>query len=48
MNELATIATDWYVEDWSYSDEDPRDRLYEYIVSPEPLSDSCFDEGEGD
>ena len=52
MNELATSTMDWYLDDWdvgTVTDEDPRDRLYEYIVDPEPFEDSRFDEGgEGD
>jgi len=48
MNEMATIGADWFTDEWSYSDEDPRDRLNGYIIDPEPLEDSRFDEGEGD
>jgi hypothetical protein len=47
MNELATTDTDWFLDGWDGSplDEDPRDRLNEYIIDPDPLPDSQFDEG---
>jgi hypothetical protein len=50
MNELATTVTDWFLDEWDGSrlDDDPRDRLNEYIIDPEPLADSHFDEGGGD
>jgi hypothetical protein len=52
MNELATTATEWYLDDWDVGvliDESPHDRLCEYIIDPKPFEDSRFDEGgEGD
>jgi hypothetical protein len=48
MNELVTTETDWFLDEWDGSpmdEEDPRDQVYEYIVDPEPLPDSHFDEG---
>lgn len=51
MNELLSTTTERYYRAWDEPalDDDPRDHLYEYIIDPEPLSDSHFDEGgEGD
>ena len=44
MNEFAVAGREW---DGLFTDDEPRD-LYEYIVGPQPLSDSWFDEGDGD
>ena len=30
------------------TDDEPSNFMYEYIVSPDPLPDSRYDEGEGD
>jgi len=49
MNELVTVTADWFRGVWDddipVGDEDPCDQLHEYIVSPEPLPDSWYDEG---
>jgi hypothetical protein len=49
MNELVTVTADWFRGVWDDTDppgdEDPRDRLHEYIVGPDPLPDDWHDEG---
>jgi len=49
MNELVTVTADWFRGVWDDTDpagdEDPRDRLHEYIVGPDPLPDDWYDEG---
>ena len=49
MNELVTVTADWFRGVWDddapAGDDDPREHLHEYIVSPEPLLDSWYDEG---
>jgi hypothetical protein len=50
MNELVTVTADWFRDTWADvpDDDDPRARLHEYIIDPEPLSDDRYDEGDGD
>jgi hypothetical protein len=51
MNESASTVIEQEEIDWiePRMDSDPRKQLYEYIIDPEPLDDSRFDEGgEGD
>jgi hypothetical protein len=44
MNEVLDTAMDPATADW----DDPRARLHEYIIGPEPYPDDHYDEGEGD
>jgi hypothetical protein len=48
MNELVAVTADWFRETWAEAPDDDRDRLHEYIVDPNPLSENWYDEGEGD
>jgi hypothetical protein len=48
MNEVVDMTAEWYGGGWDsppVDGEDPQDRLNEYIISPDPLPDSQFDEG---
>lgn len=44
MSDFANVTREW---DRPFTDDEPGP-LYEYIVGPEPLVDSWFDEGCGD
>jgi hypothetical protein len=48
MTELATATMDWTYLGWESPDENPCEQQYQYIIDPEPLADSWFDEGDGD
>ena len=49
MNELVTDAPDLFRSEWeTVVEDDPRERLYEYIISPTPLADDLYDEGGSD
>ena len=48
MNEVVDMSAVWYVGGWdspTTDGEEPLDRMNEYIISPDPLPDSQFDEG---
>jgi hypothetical protein len=53
MNEsILTFGEAWLDSDevdWSSAPQNPSPSgLYEYVISPDPISESLFDEGEGD
>jgi hypothetical protein len=49
MNELVTELPDLFRSEWETVVEDePRGRLWEYIISPTPLADDWYDEGGSD
>lgn len=47
MKETVDLAADWFFGGWDGppADDDPRDRLNEYIIGPAPLPDQMYDEG---
>ena len=49
MNDLVNPTMDRFLVAWPPMDnDDPRDRLCEYIIDPNPFSERLFDEGGGD
>jgi hypothetical protein len=50
MTEFATATMDWTYMGWDspFTDDEPSNLTYEYVVDPNPLPDSWFDEGDGD
>lgn len=49
MNELVTDAPDLFRSEWeTVVEDDPREHIYEYIISPTPLPDDLYDEGGSD
>ena len=48
MNEMVEPATEWLGGGWlspAIDGDDPQDRLNEYIIGPDPVSDHLYDEG---
>lgn len=49
MNEFVNAVGEWFANEWGTSlPDDMTPQLCEYVIGPGPVSDSLFDEGDGD